>query len=452
MGNVNSKTLALALDEIYEDCIAISKERSIKPKKLLDFLINSILLPVFQDDADFENLYSNVYYTGSFFDGLRVNNPNEFDVNFVLSLPSEATVTSSTNHHTSIIVKNHKFSTGNFVDTEKVKSWFQSLVDKVCFKINHQFTMENKWYKVHRSSSGPARTLIICDYFKTEYFDVDLVPVFENKSYEFLVPKPREVYRTREWRISYPEKERQLLHEKVVAKKVIKILKRLRDVQKGNWHSLCSYYIKTVVLHCLDMVEESLHNDLLYMLNKSVNLLSDFLNEGRIPFYHDHSFNLLEKVGDENIRNIKFRLFKIFEHVKEDEKYLYLYLDSPCIVKESRYGSIQFRRFRMPVDDIDSDEEFAEMTNEYKRKDQPTFYHGTFPRYTSKRVNSHIQWKSRDVSSREDDANSEGQAMETSFRARQVKKSSNSSFYGKCFLKLLCLCFFLLCFFCFYFY
>ena len=37
-------------------------------------------------DSLFKVMFRNIYYTGSFFDGLRIENPDEFDLNIVLDL------------------------------------------------------------------------------------------------------------------------------------------------------------------------------------------------------------------------------------------------------------------------------------------------------------------------------------------------------------------------------
>ncbi|WP_215897501.1 hypothetical protein, partial [Acinetobacter baumannii] len=64
----------------------------------------------------------------------------------------------------------------------------------------------------------------------------------------YLVPKPPGSDDDLQWRLSYAEKEREILAGNNCAKNVIKLLKRLRDMQGVPWKKLCSYHLKNFVL------------------------------------------------------------------------------------------------------------------------------------------------------------------------------------------------------------
>lgn len=67
-------------------------------------LLHSILAQITQKMCEtnpfFKKLYSTVFYGGSFFDGIRVGRPEEFDLDLLLHLPvyTEPTVTISNQH------------------------------------------------------------------------------------------------------------------------------------------------------------------------------------------------------------------------------------------------------------------------------------------------------------------------------------------------------------------
>ena len=58
-----------------------------KVKRIVEQFIRKKLIDAMKEvDLLFKVMFRNIYYTGSFFDGLRIENPNEFDLNIVLDL------------------------------------------------------------------------------------------------------------------------------------------------------------------------------------------------------------------------------------------------------------------------------------------------------------------------------------------------------------------------------
>ena len=58
-----------------------------KAKRIVEQFIRKKLIDAMKEvDSLFKVMFRNIYYTGSFFDGLRIENPDEFDLNIVLDL------------------------------------------------------------------------------------------------------------------------------------------------------------------------------------------------------------------------------------------------------------------------------------------------------------------------------------------------------------------------------
>ena len=60
---------------------------TLKAKRIVEQFIRKKLIDAMKEvDLLFKVMFRNIYYTGSFFDGLRIENPNELDLNIVLDL------------------------------------------------------------------------------------------------------------------------------------------------------------------------------------------------------------------------------------------------------------------------------------------------------------------------------------------------------------------------------
>ena len=80
--NPNAVLKQIATNYVKIDPVALSKA-----KKIVEQFIRKKLIDAMKEvDLLFKVMFRNIYYTGSFFDGLRIENPNEFDLNIVLDL------------------------------------------------------------------------------------------------------------------------------------------------------------------------------------------------------------------------------------------------------------------------------------------------------------------------------------------------------------------------------
>jgi hypothetical protein len=123
---------------------------------------NDLLRLMKQEDPLFAALFQEWYHTGSYYDGLRVGDPREFDLNVMLNLsifkpflifdtgPKPGFVTIRHNRESLAlrhgVPKDHRFASvmpkfakmfdeEQYLDVEKMKRWIESILSKVRHKI-----------------------------------------------------------------------------------------------------------------------------------------------------------------------------------------------------------------------------------------------------------------------------------------------------------------------------
>lgn len=362
-----SKSLKSVLNDVYVETISMDDQITTKAKQIVQTFVVEEFIRSAMIEADplFGALYEDVFFTGSFYDGLRIGEASEFDLNIVIDLPfwnadltlvkadsPEASHFSVTpgfgvyysdksfnelmpcSHPRYLEYKNIKqFFKQELVSRkykyvlmpDKFRSWFESVLNKTRNNVINKNTSwlgrrlygeqiksgvagVNMTFTIHKA--GPAFTLHI-ETTSNLKIDVDLVPVFKCFS-AFLVPKPSEGNKLL-WRLSYPRDETKIIFGQSCAKKVIKLLKRFRDMQGAPWKKLSSYYLKTVIMleithswhdRCIDKVFIGCLRELLSCLEAR-----------NIPFYFDHSFNLLSSVNAKTIDNMRGRLERIMKDI-----------------------------------------------------------------------------------------------------------------------------------------
>ena len=72
-----------ALREINENLIKLNDEDIKQSNQIIDWLKFDVVNEMKKDQL-FNLLFREIYYSGSFYDGLKIENPNEFDLNFVM--------------------------------------------------------------------------------------------------------------------------------------------------------------------------------------------------------------------------------------------------------------------------------------------------------------------------------------------------------------------------------
>jgi len=328
------------LDDILQKHIALSKDDTKTARSIVKNIIcTDFISHMKNSDKTFAALYRSVYYTGSFYQGLKIIHPNEFDLNLVLNIKPRhfrlITYKDADVPHGFAKYLLHednenpeaKFICNGYLSPKKLRDWFKGVFTKAFDKLNtdneHDNYMLVKEFKY--TESGPAMTIRIILKDSGDEICVDLVPVVPvvKNDCVYLVPKlhPRDDLL---WRLSYPNVELKILKDKSGPKSVIKYLKLL--YHNSTLQKLCSYYIKTLVMLDVDengswAVTEN-KDYLLTILNK----LKQAMEAGVLPSVHDREFNLFHLsdltgvIRNNNIGKLK-RIIRDFEN-DEYEKHL----------------------------------------------------------------------------------------------------------------------------------
>lgn len=333
--------------------------------QIMTATVNNVVEAMKAASPLFKELYQKQVYTGSYYDGLRVSEANEFDLNLVMRLPFAPTDVQVEVSPAPAFVKYRlkrelqmilatdpkwtkdkyqlllNFFEDRYLLRDKMQSWYQGVIDTAWKSFKKPAGVQ----EVIRRQSGPAITLNI-KLSAAKVIDVDLVPVIDGSIYSmppgftktskfnalpaeakvwYLVPKPLSVQTMtplemkRCWRISFPEAEKKLLGNLACVKPLIKLFKLLRDVK--NWSPIASYFIKSLFL-----LEVELHPQLEYWQEK--NMGSRFLEmiqrfkqaveQRSIPYYFNRQANLLSGLDKATAQNIARNLEKIISQIETD--------------------------------------------------------------------------------------------------------------------------------------
>ncbi|XP_077546726.1 cyclic GMP-AMP synthase-like receptor isoform X2 [Haemaphysalis longicornis] len=338
------KKARAALEEIHE-ALCLDDETTARNKKTLNTLLKVLITCMIELDPLFDEIFNRHTYTGSSYEGLRIFEADEFDINIVLRLlvpidKSQLTLadpgcvslrlTRRSLDHLEKELGNQAFQqlkrwldNGRLV-APRFRQWFQSVVDRAVesYKLEHSDNCDSPEVSV----SGPAMTLHVT-LANEEQFDVDLVPVFEWEDAQlpkgFRLPKWAHKYHSEEdkwvmvpkgnlendyaWRMHFPTIERKLIKDMGgCAKPVIRLVKALKE--KYQWN-LSSYACKTVVMrHLLAKPRKSAWEHkhqftrLLEVLNK---MQAELLAGGPgISYLFDKRMSLIPRVNESTRRSI----------------------------------------------------------------------------------------------------------------------------------------------------
>ena len=294
------------LEEIYVEKVKLDEEEQDKSNRIIEVFREVMIRRMCANNGLFHAMYRELYYTGSFFDGLKICEPDEYDLNLVL----DPKIPGSKTYHDGKCVPgyvlygfrkeilprytlNEKnklmklYEEKYVVDPTKVKTWVQDILNQTLPSLRNQFGHYGI-SDVKINGDGTALTLNILSKFGPDV-DVDLVPVFsikggsvKKKHYPKLWDAVqntkklfkkgtkrdfrRRVNRTlREdcrlipkvdknnpslpyWHLNFRHVENQILMDKQCAKKVIKLMKYLRDCNQDQIGELFSYCMKTIVV------------------------------------------------------------------------------------------------------------------------------------------------------------------------------------------------------------
>ena len=339
-----------ALCEIHNNIMKLDKTATTKSNHIIEWLKTDIVNAMKKNDELFEYLFREIYFSGSYYDGLKIREPDEFDLNIVLRASQfEDFITIEEGSPGYFKIKSRKRfdligNTPGIVDKffkefvqplseisgreayyiipNRVRKWFSKVFEKSKHDIPMRMADGNKITKLKTEQNGPAFTLKL-QLENGKNVDIDLAVVFpipliifksipaiwkNIKGYSaqdaFLVPISAEKYGP-EWSVHFPMVEKEILKDKGCAKPVIRFLKQFRDANKPL-ANLKSYALKTVVMKMIlknPNYKWEIGSEPYYFL-LALEELKRRLEEGRINWIFHTQSNILRT--DESKSMAKF--------------------------------------------------------------------------------------------------------------------------------------------------
>lgn len=333
----NYKVLDNSIQKILKESVSLDdqqkKQYNAKLQELFDILEREM-----KKQEVFKALFRQKQYVGSYFENLKIDEPDEFDIDFELVIPSyigelkvcasphpgycqlklnPATASSNGNDAVKTKVKSW-FDEKGFLLRSEVHQWMQGVVDNALREYRNSAMRKN--FNISRSYSGPAITLNVEPVSQPQMkFSIDLVPVFvfqdwpttvhklhkykkamgDDKKW-YAVPKSKES--ERDFRLSFWHQEKHLLSGKNQLKPVLKLMKKLRDDK--NWKGIASYYLKTLFLWKND-TDYNWSKSMGELLIEMLKDLKDYLLVKKVlPFYWVSECNLFSQLKEAQKQSI----------------------------------------------------------------------------------------------------------------------------------------------------
>ncbi|XP_023015548.2 cyclic GMP-AMP synthase-like receptor [Leptinotarsa decemlineata] len=382
------------LNKINQKYISLPKDQKKINGKILETIMETMTKKLKEKDDLFRHVYEKILCGGSYYDGIKVGKPEEYDLDSVLNLPllAEPDVEISDrpgfvyiriNEYAKLLKspdgkKFEKLNTlmdGQYLSTPKVLSWMESIIglalnDIEKDELGNYFEVEieqNKLVKIYvsLSKSHPAFTLKLRNKDYNIIFDIDLVPCFQfngkkwpkgdyrpnpKPSRDKFLVVPKKPYESspsedvsKYWRLSFQEQERDLIkgYEYNKMKPTIKLLKFIRD--KYN-HKIASYFIKTVFLweiHERDNVA-FWAQPLSYVFMKMLEKYANMLEKKSIPYYWNKNFNLIGHLKSSTVTVVANFIKRLVNDVNKN-------LDDPFRIAKYMLSSEDVEIFRSEV-------------------------------------------------------------------------------------------------------
>lgn len=396
------RAVETVLNNIHKDHISLQDDEIKRNVEHFRKVLDHLILLMKGEDVLFKRIYNRICGAGSYFDGLKVGKPEEFDMDIVIRLPinyEEVVIENASPVPAAFtkvkitkaldLLRQHPdwTSTYRFMDKwrdedgfllqSKFREWMEGVVNKALNKLEtekpncHKLKIQDPnmpgrqlEYTVSLKKSGPALTFAIVILAENVVIDVDFVPVIEfthpkwppdhvrklgdelikaKRTSWFIVPKPSKTADLDGtiWRLAFHEQERQMINNKGLLKPVCRLLKKFRDSQGLN---IASYYLKTLFLWEIDEKDPDfwkLKQGPLFM--HMLKVLEQRLACGKIPYYWDKRHNLIEGFKDSHKQNVACRLKNIIADIEKNVS------GSPHVFAKFILSQQEFEEFRQEV-------------------------------------------------------------------------------------------------------
>ncbi|XP_033116348.1 cyclic GMP-AMP synthase-like [Anneissia japonica] len=344
-----SQPLLMELRRYYRDYVAIPVDKRYRAFEVVEDIKNSLQKFV-QDESKTNYTFGDIMPQGSSYEGLKVVEPNEFDLLLPLILKDSewrSTEAAGSEYHAPGYVfirkciSNTKTPYDDAIDNDvylspiEIKRKMQSIVQRAVKKLDFPNVQ-----RVTLRESGPALTLEVIydddDYGSRKMF-IDIVPSMNIRNKLFVAKRHPESdqYQNRTyhnifnnlWRVSFSEKEKEIIREmdgeRECRRTCLKILKTIQ-LKKGSSQlgMLSSYHLKTCMLHLnADKSIGSWHQDNLDDRFKDLLMkLIQFLKEEKMPSFSDRNIDLFSTYNTIQLQNIRDWLER---KVRSDDKIIH---------------------------------------------------------------------------------------------------------------------------------
>ncbi|XP_076258007.1 cyclic GMP-AMP synthase-like receptor isoform X2 [Rhynchophorus ferrugineus] len=343
--DINTSELEEILKIINSKYISINSSKRRENIKKLNVILNELTDIMKSLDPLFKKLYERNFFGGSYYNGSKVEKPDEFDIDIILVLPKQCDTCRRKNCGCVEITSDKSHSGWLKFKIKEGFYWWKGLVTKSLNRIR-----ENDNIRI--SESGPALIIIL----PHNDIHVDLVPSFMFSNAEWpkkfrsnpfassplqklttflLVPKAPCSNRYDLWRASFQEQENELIKGKEKLKPALKLLKKMRSSM--NRVQISSYYLKTIVLENVNDItsKSTLTQAFLLYLDK----YQDCLYNKKIPYYWYSEANLLKNVEPDVIEQHYNQLSKKIDKFKRE------YECNPLVIAEIILNKSEYKDF-----------------------------------------------------------------------------------------------------------
>ncbi|CAH0699696.1 unnamed protein product [Spodoptera exigua] len=352
--------------------------------RVFDTIFQAVHKKMKEVDPYYQKYSSTVQCCGSHFDNLRIDKPDEFDMDIVIGLPINIKVDPFNSDNSDIILEAKSpgyvqlkmgvqfqrlpmrdkeewlinktayewKDESNYLLRSKFCDWFKSVVNKALNKFECTsngrpvYYVEGVRYVIDKSESGPAMTLLISNSSRNFKLDVDLVPCFKfpenrwpiSKSYRAIPPRCKKDYwmvvgkpnkgsqcsydQSRSWRIALHNQERELMHHSYNLRQAIRLIKKLRDSLQMK--KIASYYIKTLFYWEVMEINNPDYwqkNSPATLFKQMVGKLHQALVERNIPYFWNKQNNLIGTVPSQILANYEAKLRPLLEILEQPSQY-----------------------------------------------------------------------------------------------------------------------------------
>ena len=287
------------LEHLYNTRVKVEASKQKRHQTLMKCLVDTIISKMKDKSRTFNALYRETYYGGSAFDGLKVNSTEqEFDLNILFKWKAKDLEVARLGDDSrkknfcfmKVTKKDLSQSEEKILDTDhysqeqgtkylspiKMFNLIKSSVDKVLTNESQTIKFEGKIYRVTRHEFAPVTLKVVSlDDWDPMSFEIDLVPSLKLelealagnvtlKSHvtrmcgEYGVSQDARNFMAislhkadkQKFELDFHDVERKILYNRGCTKKVIKLIKYLRDSKGGPAEKLWSHLLK-VMIHAL---------------------------------------------------------------------------------------------------------------------------------------------------------------------------------------------------------